>query len=159
MDPFILRDDTIIVKPCDYTGINLGDIILFKLTKISKINIEGKSKNVRYVVHRVIGRRIIEGKKYLIQKGYAHMFGYPVKYEQVIGKVVVIERGDYSIELNKIKWKILNMIFTILAVSEYGLSEVSKYIFKFLPKKSKYYFMRKFSQIALRLKGRIYQSF
>ena len=159
MSPLILKGDVIIVKPYNYAKINLGDTILFKMAKIAKINKEGKNKKVCYVVHRVIGRRTIAGRKYLVQKGDASIFGCLIEHERVAGKVVAIERGDYSIDLNKIEWKVLNTIFTIFAVFEYGLSEVLAPILKFLPKKARYYSMRKFMQIGSRLKAKIYRTF
>lgn len=89
MHPVIRDGDVVLVKPAKMSEIKLGDVVCYR------------SGNI-IIAHRFIQKRRENGKIALLIKGDSNLsFDKKVHREQVLGKVVVIEREGQEIGLNK----------------------------------------------------------
>jgi signal peptidase I len=84
MFPTILANETIRVEPIDPSTVRSGDIILYRT-------------NGRLIAHRVI-RIKIEALHFIMRGDAATVCDEPVTSDQILGKVVSIERNGRSID-------------------------------------------------------------
>ena len=84
MYPTIMANETIMVEPVDPGTVRLGDIILYRT-------------NGRLLAHRVIG---IENEinDFVLRGDASLTCDEPVKSDQILGKVISIERNGCSID-------------------------------------------------------------
>jgi hypothetical protein len=119
MHPFIKNGQIIQVRPTKISEINSGDIIFYR-------NLDD-----RMIVHRVIKKYRKNGKIVLLTKGDSTSeFDEYVYPENILGKVVAIEKNNKAIRIDKglLKW-----VNTFLA----KFSPFSKWIY-FLPLRIKH---------------------
>ena len=101
MHPFIRNGDTLIIRPSVAADLNIGDIVLYL------------DPSGIHVVHRLIKRN---GPASLITKGdYLDYYDPPVSTEQVLGKVVAVERNGRCRKLDGTLSQALSMIFAKLS--------------------------------------------
>jgi signal peptidase I len=95
MSPLIEINDRALVKKVDTSEIKLGDIILFKN--------DGTS-----VTHRVIRFSRQDGIVLVLQKGDASNYASFIPYDDVIGKVITIEKKGKFLNLNSYQGRVIN---------------------------------------------------
>lgn len=100
MHPFIKNGEVVEVKPVKSLGIKVGEVVFYR------------SSRGGMVAHRVIRKKAEKGKVILETKGDAvpnsDWWVYP---EQILGKVVAIERNGGTLELNKGLNRITSLIW------------------------------------------------
>ena len=105
MYPTIREGETITVHPVELWKVKPGDILLYRVDK-------------RVIAHRLVS---IEGKKFqpsvlstfLFRSDASGACDEPVAAQQVLGKVVSVERGGHSIGLYSWRAKIFRMAFCL----------------------------------------------
>lgn len=110
MHPFIQSGNTIVIKPLEKITVNIGDIIFFRRTE----------KENSFTAHRLIKIGKGQGGTQLFTKG--DDLGYydpPVLQEQVIGRVVRVERNGKRLELTSRPWCIFGYIIACFARGRY----------------------------------------
>ncbi len=106
MAPFIRDGDSITVRPCSADEVRFGDVILYSMS------VDGISRCMR--VHRFIKRRDGDGKYVLLTKGdAAATLDAPVDRWQVLGKVVAIRKGRFTLDLNRPWGRAINLAFAL----------------------------------------------
>ena len=99
MSPFIRNGDVVEVVPAK-GKINLGDIILYR------------SSYGNPVVHRVIQRN----KESIITKGDSvPSSDEPILFEQVLGRVVAVEKNGWCIRLDRPMVKVLSILLALIS--------------------------------------------
>jgi len=100
MHPFIKNGEVIEVKPASSLEIKVGDIVFYRANRGGM------------VAHRAIRKKIEKNKVILETKGdsvpRSDWWVYP---EQILGKVVAIERNGKRVELDKGLKKLTNLIW------------------------------------------------
>jgi signal peptidase len=88
MYPTIRENESITVEPIEPQDVKVGDIILYR---------SGES----VVAHRVIRIEKVEGKasRFILREDTWGTLDEPVEAEQILGKVVSVERVGRSIDL------------------------------------------------------------
>ncbi len=123
MRPFIRDGDFIVVSPVENSSIRTGDVV-FHLTTENKV-----------MVHRVIKKYKKDEDNRIIMfiKGDA-TFSFPEKVEMqnVLGKVVAVERNGRKKRLDTKLYKIKGLFFA-------GISPFSQCTYPFLSKIKKYF--------------------
>jgi signal peptidase I len=112
MRPFIQDGDFIVVSPIENSFVKIGDVVFYSTTE-NKI-----------IVHRVIRRYKKNGRMAILIKGDA-TFGLPDKVDSqnVLGKVVAIERNGHKRNLDTRFYQILNLLFA-------GISPLSRWLYQ-----------------------------
>ena len=95
MSPLIEINDRVLVKKVNSSEIKQGDIILFKN--------DGTS-----VTHRVIRFSSQNGSAKILQKGDASNYASFIPYDDVIGKVITIEKKGKFLNLNSYQGRAIN---------------------------------------------------
>ena len=104
MKPFIKDGDIIGVKKVDYKGISIGDVILYYVDK-------------KVFAHRILYKRRRDGGEFLIVKGdFVGSFDFKVQPEQVLGKVVKIEKKEREIRLENKGAKAYNYLILLYSL-------------------------------------------
>jgi signal peptidase I len=102
MYPTIRENEAITVEPVAPQDVKVGDIILFR---------SGES----VVAHRVV--RIERGKgetlRFILREDTLGTLDQPVVAEQILGKVVSVERAGRNIDLYSIRAKVRLLVHTI----------------------------------------------
>jgi len=121
MRPFIRDGDFIVVSPIENSSIKAGDVV-FHLTTENKI-----------IVHRVIRKQKKGNRMIMFIKGDA-TFSSPEKVEMqnVLGKVVAVERNGQKKRLDTKSYQIKGLLFA-------GISPFSQWTYPFLSKIKKYF--------------------
>jgi signal peptidase I len=111
MRPFIQNGDFITVSPIDNSCIRIGDVVLYSTAKDT------------VVVHRIINKYGKNGNMNLVIKGDAS-FSSPEKVDMqnVLGKVVSIERNGRERRLDTKPYRIIGLFFA-------GISPFSRWIY------------------------------
>lgn len=110
MSPFIRHNEMITVKPCSHKDLTFGDIILYygfgNQSRQLSIPLEDKK-----IVHRFLWRREIDGESRLITKGdNNYLCDPPVSPQQILGKVVEIEKKGWRLRLDIPFGRLLNTL-------------------------------------------------
>ena len=110
MSPFIRHHEMITVKPCSHRDITFGDIILYhgfgNQSPHSSIPLEDKK-----IVHRFLWRREADGELRLITKGdNNYLCDPPILPQQILGKVVEIEKNRWRLRLDTPFGRLLNTL-------------------------------------------------
>lgn len=120
MYPFIRDGDVVEVKPVQAAAVGLGDVVLCRYG-------EG-----RLVAHRVIGVSTENGRCVLAMKGdSARHRDAPIYSEQVLGQVIVIERGGRKVPLKGNLCRLANRLWAWLSPFSpqlYRLPRMAKYV-------------------------------
>jgi signal peptidase I len=95
MSPLIEINDRVLVKKVNSSEIKLGDIILFK-------------NNGTSVTHRVIRFSRQDGRVLVLQKGDASNYASFIPSDDVIGKVITIEKNGKFLNLNSYQGRAIN---------------------------------------------------
>jgi len=123
MRPFIRDGDFIVVSPIEDSSIKTGDVV-FYLTTENKV-----------IVHRVIKKykKDKDNRIMMFIKGDA-AFSSPEKTEMqnVLGKVIAVERNGRKKRLDTKLYKIKGLLFA-------GISPFSQWTYPFLSKIKKYF--------------------
>ena len=121
MRPFIRDGDFIVVSPIKNSSIKTGDVV-FYLTTENKV-----------MVHRVIRKHKKGNRMIMFIKGDA-TFSSPEKVEMqnVLGKVVAVERNGRKKRLDTKFYQIKGLLFA-------GISPYSQWTYPFLSKIKKYF--------------------
>jgi len=96
MYPSIQDGDVLDIEAVGVSYLKIGDIAFFR------------SSGNRPTVHRLIGRRMLDGRMTLIMRGdSADSEDAPVRAEEVLGRIIRIQRGEKTIILDHdSQWKI-----------------------------------------------------
>jgi signal peptidase I len=78
-------------------ALGVGDIVIYQAGSI-------------FIAHRVIRRRERDGQVYLAVKGDAQLVAEEIAAEQVVARVVAVERGDRRIDLNTPRRRLANRL-------------------------------------------------
>jgi hypothetical protein len=93
MVPFVQDGDQLTVQPTEVATQRVGDVILYW------------AGGERLVAHRVVGRRLDGDRPLLVTRGDATTGpGDVVEAEQVLGRVVQVQRGDGTLDLERGMW-------------------------------------------------------
>lgn len=98
MSPLLEEGNVVRVGRAEATRVRVGDIIAFK-----------DGRNV--VVHRVIGRISKDGKLVFRHRGDAGESSGIISAENLIGKILVIEKEGHRIFLDSRRYIVNNMVF------------------------------------------------
>jgi signal peptidase I len=103
MRPFLKEGDRVVVQPLrPSTGekIKTGDIICF-----------GKPTTC----HRVIRKYKKKGRWYVLEKGDRLTKGSVIPLEEISGKVVSVQKGTHSFNLDNKRWALVNRLIAIFS--------------------------------------------
>ena len=98
MHPAIREGETITVEPVRPSGVRFADIILYRTEKA-------------VIAHRVVSRQktVRATKAFLVRGDAAKDHDEPVAEDQILGKVVLVERGGRTIVLDSWTAKIWHL--------------------------------------------------
>jgi len=98
MHPTIREGEAITVEPVKPSDVRFADIILYRAEKA-------------VIAHRVVGRRNINGtvRTFLVRGDAVKDHDKPVADDQVLGKVVSVERGGRTIVMDRRTAKIWHL--------------------------------------------------
>lgn len=103
MHPMIRAGDIIVVESARVDDISIGDIVLYCLGE-------------KMVAHRVIRRRVENGKMVLVTKGDScPNFDKPVFPEHVIGKVITIQKKEREVRLDTNLGRLINLFWVMVS--------------------------------------------
>lgn len=100
MSPILKIGDKVLVKYISPKWIHFGDIIVFK-------------ENDKFIVHRVIRKRLSRDKLIFLEKGDNNRFASWIDAEKVIGKAIAVNKGDRYIRLDSFSEKCRNFLKAI----------------------------------------------
>jgi len=146
MFPIIRAGDIIFAAPCKNP--RMGDIVIFKLNK----KVISGDRKVGYLVHRVIGTKMIKNKKCFVEKGdhCTPAWGFQ---DTPIGKVIKVQHNGHIVNLNERRWKLYNKRMTLLSLLEYKVYTLTDPLFRMLPqnmnKRYRRFFSRSLNQIKV----------
>jgi signal peptidase I len=110
MNPFIRNGDILEVQPVSGDTCRRGDVLLCKF--------EGQ----RIVAHRVISIQGGKGQRSLVMKGDSALCKDGItNYEQVLGRVVSLEREGKEIRIDSTKHRLSALVWNYLAPYSYRL--------------------------------------
>ena len=110
MNPFIRNGDILEVQPVSGDNYRRGDVLLCKL------------ESQRIVAHRVISIQGEKGRRSLVMKGdSAPCKDGITNYEQVLGRVVSVERGGKEIRIDSTKQRLSALVWNYLVRNSYRL--------------------------------------
>ncbi|MGD8687447.1 MAG: signal peptidase I [Syntrophobacterales bacterium] len=120
MHPTIRHGDLITVEPVTPANLRGGDIILYRLRN-------------GFIAHRIVN---IEKKKgcgrtFILRGDASTTCDAPVKSEQVLGKVICLERGHRHIDPYSLRVRLWSMFYLWLALLKRGVFQ------RFLPLSAK----------------------
>lgn len=99
MSPFIRDGDVLEIKPAEVSEIKLGDVIFYRIES-------------RVAAHRVIKRVSRNGKVSLVTKGDSSPTSdEPLHAEDLLGKVVTVERNGLSLSLDTRLSRLINLLW------------------------------------------------
>ncbi len=105
MYPHIRFGEVIHVEPVEISGLVVGDIVVY-------------TSDRRMVAHRVIRRGEDAEGSFVLAKGDSfHVFDCPVREEQVIGRVVAIERNGRARRLDHRRGRLLARFWALISPS------------------------------------------
>ena len=106
MSPFIRYGETITVDPCFSNDVKFGDIILYSTSP----NPNQSQKRI----HRIMKRRVVNGKSLLFTKGDAsRSLDPPIEPNQVLGKISAIKKARWTLHLNQPWGKAINLTWAL----------------------------------------------
>ena len=98
MGPFIRQGDAVTVRPCPARDLAFGDIVLFAAGR------------EMYRVHRIVGSFREDGRTSIITRGDACPdTDPPIGPEDILGKVSVVSKGRWTLDLDKPCGKAINL--------------------------------------------------
>lgn len=101
MDPFIRDGEAIHIAPVRKTSLRYGDIILYC------------SRDKKFFVHRIVKRQKIGGlPAYLVKGDSLIRPDGVVRPQDVLGKVIAIEKGTKFFSLEKKSFSFFNILYT-----------------------------------------------
>lgn len=104
MHPFIKDGEVVIVKPIGIFEIKKGDVILYHTS-------------LNMIAHRVIKRKRENNKIMLVTKGDSNLnFDTLVQENNILGKIIAIEKPNGTINLDCNKWYICNYMIAIISI-------------------------------------------
>ena len=112
MAPLILSGDAVVIEKVLLNELKRGDIIMI-------------FRNGEFITHRFISR---QKNEWYTKGDQYHSLDQPVASEDIIGKVIEIERQDLRLELVTRKWKLINRYRGWLAYTEVVFYRFAKYI-------------------------------
>jgi signal peptidase I len=117
MHPTIRHGDVITVEPVEPNILKGGDIILYRLQS-------------DFIAHRIvkIEERDGHGLTFIVRGDASVTCDAPVKPEQVLGKVVCLERDRQIIDPHSLRIRLWSMLYLLLARFKRNVFE------KFLPR-------------------------
>jgi signal peptidase I len=86
MHPTIRDGETVTVEPLAACAVRRGDIILYVT--------QG-----RLIAHRVVRLESVEEARFILRGDAVHCFDAPVGAEQILGRVIAVERAGRSVNL------------------------------------------------------------
>lgn len=110
MSPFIRNSDMITVEPCSHGDLTFGDVILYHGfgSQCRQLSIPLWNRNI---VHRFLCRREADGEVRLITKGdNNYLCDPPILPQQILGKVVEIEKNGWRLRLDTPFGRLLNTL-------------------------------------------------
>ena len=103
MRPFIRNGDILMVEPMRGRPIRIADILFCKYPEQGLL------------VHRVVGNSHRNGQQIIITQGDALLSkDYPISSEQVLGRVVAVERGGRIICIDTVFGRALARLWVVL---------------------------------------------
>jgi signal peptidase I len=98
MGPFIRQGDVVTVRPCSLSDLAFGDIVLFSAGR------------EMYRVHRIVERFQADGRSLFVTRGDACQdTDSPISPEDILGKVSVVTKGRWTLDLDKPCGKAINL--------------------------------------------------
>ena|GEM_PF-1540005 len=114
MSPFIRNSEMITVEPCSHGDLTFGDVILYQGFGSQCRQLSIPLRN-RKIVHRFLWRREIGGDLRLITKGdNNYLCDPPVSPQQILGRVVEIEKNGWRLRLDTPFGRLLNALFALV---------------------------------------------
>jgi len=112
MHPIIRHGDVITVEPLAPTKLKKGDIILYRFQS-------------GFIAHRIVNReeRKGSGLTFVLRGDASATCDDPVKPEQVLGKVVCLERDNRPIDPYSLRVKLWSMLYLRLASLKRSVSQ------------------------------------
>ena len=112
MHPTIRHDDVITVEPIEPNTLKRGDIILYRFKS-------------GFIAHRIVN--IEEGNDsgltFILRGDASTTCDAPVKPEQVLGKVVGLERDNRPIDPNSLRVRVWSMLYLLLVRVKRSVSQ------------------------------------
>jgi len=114
MTPFIRNGDIAVIKKTKANDIHIGDIVLYHIGE-------------DFFAHRVFKKGTRSGNvdrqdacpTFTLKADAVTGLDRDVSFEEVVGKVISIERGSYILDLQARKWRIINYFILLYSL---GLS-------------------------------------
>jgi hypothetical protein len=104
MVPVIRDGDMLTIEPVEAAVLRPGDVALYS------------AAGDHLFSHRVVGRRIEDGRLTLMTRGDAATGpGEPVRADQVLGRVVRVQRGGRTLDLERGTWRTAGRLWVATA--------------------------------------------
>ncbi|MFQ5574716.1 MAG: signal peptidase I [Terriglobia bacterium] len=104
MHPFIKNGEILRVKPVESADVDCGDVVFYW------------TRGRGVVAHRLIRKKRLNGEDIFVMKGDSvPVFDELVRAEQVIGKVIAIERNGRVRELESTPHRVLNRVLALVS--------------------------------------------
>jgi hypothetical protein len=104
MVPVIRHGDTLTIQPTEAVALRLGDVVLYRAV------------GGYLFAHRVVGRRFDNGRLVLTARGDAVPGpGDQVLAEQILGRVVRVQRGGRTLDLDRGIWRLVARLWMATA--------------------------------------------
>ncbi|MBA7643004.1 hypothetical protein ES703_50714 [subsurface metagenome] len=116
--PFICHRDVVLIKPCRAEELKFGEVILYEDLSDRCQNLATVSNKLesRKTIHRFLGRKRVKGQEILITKGDANSsYDRPILPEQLLGKVIEVQKKRWNIKLETKMGRLLNTFFAVVS--------------------------------------------
>jgi hypothetical protein len=117
MVPFIHGGEWVVVRRVSAEEVGMGDVVIYQAGNV-------------FVAHRVIRKRVQDGRVYFTVKGDAHLAAEgEIAEGEIVARVVALQKADKRIDLDRPRWRLTNRLIALCSAWVDGLcaSEVGRY--------------------------------
>ncbi|MBL7198150.1 MAG: signal peptidase I [Candidatus Omnitrophica bacterium] len=135
MSPLLKSTDKVSVKPVTVNELFCGDIVIFKIKE-------------KLVVHRFLYRK---GQDQFVTKGDNLSYtDNPINNDDLIAKVLIIKKGDFTIDLKEPIWKRSNRFLSKISIlqSRYSSKNIFANLTKLILKLILFFINKQFRKIS-----------
>ncbi|MBN1976802.1 MAG: hypothetical protein JW918_05325 [Anaerolineae bacterium] len=101
MRPTIYGGEWVVVRRANPEKVGMGDVVIYQAGNV-------------FVAHRVIRKRVQDGKVYFTVKGDAHLEAEgEIAAGEIVAEVVALQKTDKRIDLDRPRWRLANKLIAI----------------------------------------------
>lgn len=101
MRPAIYGGEWVVVRRVSAEKVRIGDVVIYQAGNV-------------FVAHRVIRKRVQDGRVYFTVKGDAHLEAEgEIALEEIVAKVVALQKMDKRIDMDRPRWRLANRMIAL----------------------------------------------